>query len=68
MHIALDRPQKRNALNIELCRSILEAVGGAVRDPGIGAILITGNGKSFCAGMDLDEVARGASEENELPP
>ncbi len=63
LRIALDRPEKRNALSIQLCRAILETVGSAVRDPGIGAILITGNGKSFCAGMDLDEVARGATEE-----
>jgi enoyl-CoA hydratase/carnithine racemase len=63
LRLTLDRPEKRNALNIELCRAILEAVGDAVKDPGVGAILITGNGKSFCAGMDLDEVARGATEE-----
>jgi enoyl-CoA hydratase/carnithine racemase len=63
LRLTLDRPEKRNALNIELCRAILEAVGSAAKDPGVGAILIAGNGKSFCAGMDLDEVARGATEE-----
>jgi enoyl-CoA hydratase/carnithine racemase len=63
LRIALDRPEKRNALSIELGRAILEAVGNGVHDAGVGAILLTGNGKSFCAGMDLDEVARGATEE-----
>jgi enoyl-CoA hydratase/carnithine racemase len=63
MRIALDRPDKRNALSIDLCHAILEAVGSAAKDPGVGAILLTGNGKAFCAGMDLDEVARGATEE-----
>jgi enoyl-CoA hydratase/carnithine racemase len=63
LQIVLDRPEKRNALSIELCRAILEAVGGGVHDAGIGAILFTAHGRSFCAGMDLDEVARGATEE-----
>jgi enoyl-CoA hydratase/carnithine racemase len=63
LEIVLDRPEKRNALSIDLCHAILEAVGGAVHDAGVGAILVTANGKSFCAGMDLDEVARGATEE-----
>jgi enoyl-CoA hydratase/carnithine racemase len=63
LQIVLDRPEKRNALSIELSRAILEAVGGGVHDAGTGAILVTASGKSFCAGMDLDEVDRGATEE-----
>ena len=63
LQIVLDRPEKRNALSIDLCRAILDAVGGAVHDAGTGAIVIAANGKSFCAGMDLNEVARGATEE-----
>jgi len=63
LQIALDRAEKRNALNRELCRAILEAAESAIHDPGIGAILLTANGKSFCAGMDLDEAAGGATEE-----
>jgi enoyl-CoA hydratase/carnithine racemase len=63
LEIILDRPEKRNALSIELSRAILEAVGSAVHDAGIGAIVVSANGKSFCAGMDLDEVASGATDE-----
>jgi len=63
LQIVLDRPEKRNALSVELCRAIMEAVTGAVHDAGVGAILMTANGKAFCAGMDLDEVDRGATEE-----
>lgn len=63
LRIALDRPEKRNALSLDLCRAILEAIGNAAKDPTVGAILITANGKSFCAGMDLNEVAHGATEE-----
>jgi len=63
LQIVLDRAEKRNALNRELCLAILEAAEGAVHDPGVGALLLTGNGKSFCAGMDLGEASLGASDE-----
>src|SRR5262249_55590538 len=56
LRIALNRPDKRNALNIGLCGQLVTALDRADADPGIGAILLTGNGKSFCAGMDLSEV------------
>ena len=57
LRLALNRPDKRNALNLELCRALVEALEAADRDPAVGAILLTGNGKSFCAGMDLHEIA-----------
>ena len=55
LHLALNRPEKRNALNSSLCRALIEAFAQADLDPGIGAILLSGNGPSFCAGMDLQE-------------
>jgi len=57
LRLAMNRPGKRNALNLELCRALVEALEAADRDPAVGAILLTGNGKSFCAGMDLHEIA-----------
>src|SRR2546423_12942633 len=56
VHIALNRPEKRNALSTELCRELVAAIDRADGDTGVGAILLSGNGKSFCAGMDLSEV------------
>ena len=56
LHLSLNRPEKRNALNAELCTALVEAIERAGRSPGIGAMLLTGNGKSFCAGMDLEEM------------
>ena len=61
LHLTLNRPDKRNALNIDLCRSLVEAIEGASRDRGVGAILLTANGSAFCAGMDLGEIAEGAN-------
>jgi len=53
--ITLDRPRKRNALTIELCWQLGDAVTSAVTR-GARAIVLTGAGTSFCAGADLDEV------------
>ena len=63
LRIFLNRPDKRNALNAELCRTLVDAIEEGDRDPGIGAILLAGRGKSFCAGMDLHEVGTGDSQE-----
>ena len=50
LRIALDRPERRNALNLELCRELVQALEHADHDPAVGAILLCGNGKCFCAG------------------
>jgi enoyl-CoA hydratase/carnithine racemase len=54
--IALNRPEKRNALNLALCSELVEAFDEADADNWVGSILLTGNGGAFCAGMDLHEV------------
>src|SRR5579871_2060723 len=61
--IALNRPEKRNALNVALCRELVAALDAAEQDPGVGAILLSGNGKCFCAGMDLGEIGAAATDE-----
>jgi len=63
LRIALNRPEKRNALNVHLCRELAQALESADQDASVGAILLTGNGKCFCAGMDLGEVATGDTGE-----
>jgi enoyl-CoA hydratase/carnithine racemase len=61
--LTLNRPEKRNALNIGLCREIVEAVEDADGDPEVGAILFIANGKAFCAGMDLTEIGAASTPE-----
>lgn len=56
LRLVLNRPEKRNALNIALCRELIAALESAQDDPEVGAVLLSGNGKAFCAGMDLNEV------------
>ena len=59
MRLTLNRPEKRNALDAALCRALVDALDAADADPAIGAILLTANGKVFCAGMDLAEIEEG---------
>ncbi len=63
LKIVLNRPEKRNALNSELCLKLVRAVDRAESDPGVGAILLAGNGSAFCAGMDLSEIESSIPED-----
>ena len=51
--IVLDRPDARNALTVEMRDGIIDAVRRFRADPQVRAVLITGSGDAFCAGMDL---------------
>jgi len=51
--IALNRPDKRNALNSALISGISSALSNLAHDSDVRAIVITGKGKTFCAGGDL---------------
>src|SRR5216683_6740607 len=55
LHIVLNRPEKRNALNMQLCQELVGAFHHADRDHTAGCILLYGNGPGFCSGMDLAE-------------
>ncbi|MFN3872604.1 MAG: enoyl-CoA hydratase/isomerase family protein [Ignavibacterium sp.] len=52
--ITLDRPEKRNALNPELVRLIKEKFSVAESDHTVKSIILTGEGKAFSAGADLE--------------
>jgi enoyl-CoA hydratase/carnithine racemase len=62
LRIALNRPESHNALSSDLCRELVDATNRANRDAHIGAIVLTGNGDSFSAGMDLKEFGNVAIE------
>lgn len=53
--IELQRPERRNALNLELCAALQQALLDAVATDAR-AIVLTGQGTVFCAGADLGEV------------
>jgi len=65
--LTLNRPEALNALNRELTTALRDDVEAAARDLGVGAVIITGAGRAFCAGADLkDVVARREAGERDL--
>lgn len=63
--ITLNDPDRRNTVTSELNDALIEAVAAAEADDDIGALVITGAGKAFCAGALLDDLL-GAKSESEL--
>ncbi len=53
--VTLRRPEKRNALSIELRQELADAFEALSRDQGVGCIVLTGAGPAFCAGMDTGQ-------------
>jgi 2-(1,2-epoxy-1,2-dihydrophenyl)acetyl-CoA isomerase len=62
--IVLDRPEAKHALTVKMRDAIVDAVRAARADPAVRALLVTGTGDAFCAGMDLgaSTVARAGGE------
>jgi enoyl-CoA hydratase/carnithine racemase len=54
--ITLARPERMNALTKVLEAELRDAIEQAGRNPEIRAIVLTGAGRAFCAGMDMDEL------------
>lgn len=52
--LRLNRPEKLNALNIELAQSLVHALLNAAEDRSVRAVVITGAGRGFCSGGDLN--------------
>lgn len=52
--ISLNRPDKRNALNPEMISQIKTKLKEIENDDSVQSLIITGEGKSFCAGADLE--------------
>lgn len=55
--LTLNRPEKLNALSTELLETLAELVHAAKTNPKVKALMITGNGKAFCAGADISRLA-----------
>ena len=51
--ITLNRPERYNAINHDLVEGLQDALTSARNDSAVKAVILTGNGKGFCAGADL---------------
>jgi len=54
--ITLNDPKRRNALNLELCAELVEAMDQLEGSGETGAVVVTGAAPAFCAGADLSQL------------
>ncbi len=66
-HIALNRPDRLNAINPVMPGEIRAAVERANADDGVHAIVLSGEGRAFCSGYDLKEFAESGIGAQEMP-
>ncbi|KAL4756759.1 uncharacterized protein BDW70DRAFT_153925 [Aspergillus foveolatus] len=68
LRVNLNRPKNGNALTVTMIQDLTDAVTNAGRDATVSRIILTGNGKFFCTGMDLGKgstaVGQGGSSSN----
>ena len=66
--ITLFNPERRNAIGPQMVNELLYALADAHDDDDIRAIVLTGEGKAFCAGGDFAQMSGGGDGGPELPP
>ena len=54
--LTLNNPAKRNMLTFEVCEMIVDFVAQAEKNPNVKALIVTGNGPTFCAGGQLGNI------------
>src|SRR3954451_12420906 len=67
-HVVMNRPEKRNALNDELCAALGEAFDEACHDESVRVVVLRGEGPLFSSGMDLGNLRALAENPDTLRP
>ncbi|HAY22145.1 MAG TPA: hypothetical protein DCY27_08260 [Desulfobacterales bacterium] len=60
--LTLNRPEKLNAVNMTMRSEILAALSEIESDEGVKVLIVTGSGRGFCAGADVNEFAAGVED------
>jgi enoyl-CoA hydratase len=64
--VTINRPEKRNALSIELRVELAGALERTAADPSVAVVVLTGAGTAFCAGMDRSQFGGDADHKRRL--
>lgn len=59
--VVLDRPELNNALNPQLIDELRAALDAVAGDPSVGTVVLSGEGKSLCAGADINRMREAAT-------
>lgn len=54
--VTLDRPERLNALTFEVYRELTDFFVALDREPGVRSVLLTGSGRAFCSGGDVEDI------------
>ena len=68
LRIAINRPEKKNALTADMYDSLAEAVEVAETDPAVSVLLLCGEGEAFTAGNDLEDFMHKPWKGQAVPP
>jgi enoyl-CoA hydratase/carnithine racemase len=66
--LTLNRPEQLNAFTVEMADELVDAFRRASRDDAVRAIVVTGSGRAFCAGMDLTKAGNVFGLDETLQP
>jgi len=66
--VTLNRPKAYNALNYQLLSELMDALTSFDKDKSIGAMVITGNDKTFAAGADISDMVDASPEDMKKSP
>jgi enoyl-CoA hydratase len=64
LRIALNRPERLNAISLDMPGEIRRAVEAAEADPSVHVVVVEGRGRAFCAGYDLQDSAQNRAADN----
>jgi methylglutaconyl-CoA hydratase len=56
LHLTFNRPERRNALTLDMVRRLRAEIAAAAADPSVKVVLLSGAGDGYCAGLDLREI------------
>ena len=63
--VTLNRPERLNAVNDEIRAGLREKLDDAAKDSDVKVIIVTGAGRGFCAGADMDGLAATSQGESQ---
>ncbi len=65
-HVTLNRPEKLNALSLDMFKAIIDAGEQVKKDKTIRAVVLSGEGRGFCAGLDVQSFIALADPNTEI--
>ena len=67
-YVTLDRPGKLNALNALMAAELHSVLGDISNEHDVRVVILTGAGRGFCSGADVNELLDGSSPSSHIPP